>query len=124
MGYILVTNNEKFFAREQDAIRIEGNAMQVLRAARDMVHKGHRLMSSPNAASIRMMMSPVKSIILSDEASAMDEVSLLEIEKAIEKHQMVTSNRGEDEKNLLDYSILDYELTLSALEEAKKILWR
>ena len=124
MSYIIITNNERFCKREYDVIRIESSAMEVLLAARDMVHKGHILISSPNPASIRMMMSPIKSIIISSKSREMDENSLLEIEKAMERHQMVTANRGEDSANSLDYSTIDFELTLSALEEAKKILWR
>ena len=124
MDCMFVTNNELFRESEATTVRVEGSAYDVLLRARDYVHQGHRLLSSPIGASIRMILSPVKTVLLSLDKGSLDEYSLQQIEAAIEKHALITENRGEDLSNESDYRIMDRELTLSAIAEVEKNMWR
>ena len=118
MEYILVTNNNLLKEKENKKMFINGTALDVLLASRNLIHKGHRLISSPIGASIRMIMSPVRTIVLESKPSSIDEYSLKTIEAAIEKHTLITANRGEDNLNADDYKIIDLELLSNALKEA------
>lgn len=124
MDCMFITNNELFRGSEGSTVMVEGSAYDVLVRTRDYVHRGHRLLNSPIGASIRMILSPVKTVILSSEKGSLDEYSLQQIEAAMEKHALITENRGEDRVNESDYRILDRELTMSALAEAEKNMWR
>lgn len=124
MGYILITNNDRMNDFEGEKIFVNGSAWDVLVQTRDYIHKGHRLISSPIGASIRMLLSPIKSIIISSDVEPQDEYSLQQIETALEKFRMITNNRGEDIKNSSDYKEVDRELILAAIDEARKNLWR
>lgn len=124
MDCIFITNNERIKKEGAEVVRVEGTAYDVLIRTRDYVHHGHRLLNSPIGASIRMMMSPVKTVLLSSSKDSVDEYSLQQIEAAMEKHVRITENRGEDRSNESDYQIMDLELTRSALAEAEKNMWR
>ena len=73
MGYILITNNDLMNDFEGEKIFVNGSAWDVLVQTRDYIHKGHRLISSPIGASIRMLLSPIKSIIISSDVEPQDE---------------------------------------------------
>lgn len=121
MGYLLITNNRLMEEVSMQQVFVNGSALDVLIKTRDYIHLGHSLISSPIGASIRMLLSPVKSIIISSDVQSPNEYSLLQIEAAIEKYQMITDNRGEDTKNSSDYEQVDRELTMAAIDEARKI---
>ena len=66
---MILTNNLKL--REHPAtVWVDGDQSDVLITARNLIHKGHRLLTSPLAASGRMHFSPVRSIVLTDETTA------------------------------------------------------
>lgn len=113
-----MTNNELFEDASDEMSFVDGCALDVLHRTRDYVHRGHSLISSPVGASIRMLMSPIRSVIISKSSGELDEYSLSQIETAIEKYHMITENRGEDFKNADDYRIIDKELTMAAIAEA------
>ncbi|MDO4712027.1 MAG: GrdX family protein [Peptostreptococcaceae bacterium] len=119
MGYILITNNSLLKDLELDTIFVEGSVEEVLIQTRDHVHKGHDLISSPIGASIRMMLSPIRSVIISSSISRSNEQSVLQLETAMEKQRMIMANRGIDIKNVEDYMRVDRELILAAISEAK-----
>lgn len=119
MGYILITNNSLLRDLEIDTIFVEGSVEEVLIRTRDHVHKGHDLISSPIGASIRMMLSPIRSVIISSSISRSNEQSVLQLETAMEKQRMIMANRGIDIKNVEDYMRVDRELILAAISEAK-----
>lgn len=124
MDYMLITNNELFRDKDIEQVIVRGSAFDVLLETRDHIHRGYKLLSSPISASIRMIMSPVRTVVLCSSPGALDEYSLSQIEAAIEKHGLITENRGEDISNLSDYAILDHELTMSAISEVEKNFWR
>ena len=71
-------------------------------------------------ASIRMVFSSVRSIVIEDE-NCFDENSVLIIEESIDKYNLTMKNRNVDFKNVKDYEIVDLTLVESALEEYKML---
>ncbi|MGL5439545.1 MAG: GrdX family protein [Filifactoraceae bacterium] len=118
---MLITNNPHLTDLDIPKVFVDGESLNVLLKTRDYVHKGHTLINSPLGASIRMIMSPIKTIIVSDTSSSIHQQSLMDIEAALEKHQLINLSRGEDLLNYRDYSSIDKELLLSALNEANII---
>ena len=118
MGIKIVSNNNLIKEKYEDIKFVEGNYMDVLLYVRDILHKGACLISHPLPASIRMVFSPVRSILLDDEC-CIDENSLNLIEDSIEKYKMTMKNRNIDFKNLSDYELVDLMLVETALEEYK-----
>jgi len=85
---ILLTNNPR-----ADEIRINGNQViidfreialvEVITSARDMIHRGHKLLSAPLSGSVKPNETPFKSILLSSETAALDMQGLAVIESAL-----------------------------------------
>lgn len=125
MKFIVVTNNnsliesEKDFSEVIDYVFVDGNFLDVLVKVRDLVHMGHKLISHPLGASIRIMFSPVRSILLSDEKYEPDILSMEVIESSTEKYKATMQNRNIDFRNKKDYEFIDIELLKSAINESK-----
>lgn len=117
MDYIIVSNNKKILDEFENAIGVQGQFIEVLYRVRDMVHSGYRLVSHPLGASIRIMYSPVRSILIEKISGEVDESSLDIIETSIEKYKTTMGKRNPDTKNLDDYILIDYDLCLSAIKE-------
>lgn len=118
---MILTNNLKLRDHPETAW-VNGEQSDVLLAARDLIHKGHRLLTSPLAASGRMHFSPVRSIVLSDEASPTnDTASVLAIENGINQHKTTISVHAVDHRNISGYEIIDYELLIQALNEINEL---
>ena len=71
-------------------------------------------------ASIRMVFSSIRSIVIDDEKT-FDEDSILIIEEAIDKYNLTMKNRNIDFKNVKDYEVVDLMLVESAIEEYKAL---
>ncbi|MDO5718719.1 MAG: GrdX family protein [Tissierellia bacterium] len=95
--YILLTNNQKVFENFNKDIEIqfdkEYDYMDVLVAARKLIHSGYVLETHPLSGSIKPNETPFKSIILSKGNSTTDTQSLLIIEDAIATYLKFKSNR-------------------------------
>lgn len=91
--------------------------MQVLYWARDLVHKGHVLLSHPLCGSLKPNETPYKSILLSLKAGeTLDNFSLSTIEYAIQKaEKFPIKERRLSEKTLKDFRFIDKCLIESAL---------
>lgn len=114
---VVVTNNKKLSCQDFDIVNVEGNFLDVLYKTRDLIHLGHKLISHPLGASIRIMYSPVRSILISNHIDSIDEESLEIIESSIEKYKISMGERTIDSKNINDYELIDYELLKSAIRE-------
>ena len=64
---MIVTNNQRVAENYQNAIYIDGDMHELYQKVRDFVYDGHKLHTHPLSASIGMLHSPVKSVILSDD---------------------------------------------------------
>lgn len=85
----------------------------ILIIARDMVHKGHKLLTHPLAGSIKPNETPVKTIILTAEQAALDLESLSLIEAAIMTFEKFTKRFKEDDLDdfeKIDFETIDFEL--------------
>ena len=122
---ILITNNPKvqndpnIYCEKE----IAGSYKDVLIAARDKIHKGHKLLTHPLSGSVKPNETPYKSILVSKEISKMDWESLQIIEDSISTYNKFMKNPiqygyNNQEKLLADFSEVDYGLIAAALVSA------
>ena len=120
MSLKIVSNNSLVKEKFDCVEFVEGSYIDVLTTTRELIHKGCSLISHPLPASIRMVFSSIRSIVIEDENS-FDENSVLIIEEAIDKYNLTMKNRNIDFKNVKDYEFVDLMLVESALEEYKAL---
>lgn len=108
-------------ARYPQAVFIEGNFRDVLLQARDFIHLGYKLESHPLGASIGMMHSPVRSILISEQIQDYDELSQNIISQSIEKYDITMGTRNSKDDKRSDYETLDLELLIAAIDELERL---
>ena len=121
---IIITNNPdvKEAFGDRDIRFVDGGYREVLVSARDLVHKGHRLLTHPLMGSLKPNETPYRTVVMSKEAAALDPDSLQLIEQAIETFDRfaatVRRDRGDNtpEPLLADFRLIDLSLVNSALE--------
>ncbi len=113
--YKIITNNTLVKTKFENAIYVDGDFRDVLITTRDFIHTGSSLVQHPLPASIRMLYSPIRSIIIKEDSGS--EHSVLTIETAIEKYDKTMGIRKPDYKNTTDYIDMDYSMLQSALAE-------
>ncbi len=119
--YIVITNNSIFKDRE-DTIYIDGDFIDVLKSVRDHMHKGYLAVSHPLPASIRMILSPVRSVIMVDSYTDQNlyNKTLEIVENSIISYTNTMGIRKPDYKNIEDYKIIDKNLLYSSFDELHK----
>ncbi len=117
MDYLIVSNNLRVKDNYMDVLFIDGGFEDVLIKVRDFVHSGYELVSHPLGASIRMLYSPYRSILISDKKENLNPIYLETIENSIENYRKHMQLRKPDITNSNDYSIIDSELLESAIKE-------
>ncbi|MEG0132560.1 MAG: GrdX family protein [Clostridium sp.] len=122
MGYQIVTNNPKVKGTYSDVVFVEGSFEDVLVKSRDFVHLGHKLINHPLGASLRMLFSPYRSIIIGDMRENTEDIHLEIIENSIENYRKHMAVRLPDIKNSEDYELIDSELLKSSLDEHERNL--
>jgi len=115
--FLIITNNSKIEKEFSNIILVDGDFKDVLKKTRDMVHIGYKMISYPLAASIRMMYSPTRSILISANPQEVDEISMEIIDDSIQKYDITMGQRNVDVRNRKDYEIIDYDLIISAIKE-------
>lgn len=116
---MIVTNNQRVVATYENAIYIDGDMHELYKKVRDFVYDGYKLHTHPLSASIGMLHSPVKSVILSD-TKPFDQNSMRIISESIQKYNLLIGNRQPNITRQSDYEFLDLELTNTALGELKR----
>ena len=116
---MIITNNQRVAENHQDAIYINGDMNELYKKVRDFVYIGHKLHTHPLSASIGMLHSPVKSVILSNDKH-FDQSSMKIISESIEKYNTLIGKRQPKIARQSDYELLDLELTNTALGELKR----
>ena len=111
----IVTNNDRVADKYKDMMNVEmvDSYEEVLIKARDMVYDRHRLLTHPQAGSLKPNQTPYRSIIVypSDNSSNMDDVMM--IEKAIEtfnKFKEIKETPKYEEKIANDYKTIDLSM--------------
>lgn len=120
MSYLIVTNNVAVKKDFNNVLFIEGTFEDVLVKVRDLVHQGVELISHPIGASIRMLFSPYRSIIVGEKNIEINSYHVETIESSIINYRNVNEGRKKDIRNSDDYALIDVELlkaTLKAYEE-------
>ncbi len=110
--YKILTNNKLVEETYKNTEFIDGDFIDVLLKTRDYVHLGASIVQHPLPASIRMMYSPVRSIIIKTNSPSED--SILLIESAIEKYNVTMGERKPDYNNKEDYMQIDLTLLNTA----------
>lgn len=121
MDYQIITNNPVVKASYSNITYIDGSYEDVLVKVRDLVHSGYELINHPLGASIRMLFSPYRSIIIGNKSQNINMMHVETIENSIENYRKHMEVRKPDIKNSEDYAIVDSELLQSSLEEYKRI---
>ncbi len=120
---LLITNNPFLSENISCSLPIEGTTLDVLRAARDHVHAGWILLSSPLYGNLRPHQHPYRSILAErtdDTACSVDISSLELIESALfiytSRSSRILSAEDMSEDVRQDFAYLDSELMKETLE--------
>jgi|GEM_PF-5446107 len=114
---LLVSNNPLLrdkYVDKMPFVFIAGAAVDVLRTARDMAHRGRRVVSDPAASRLGHRPNPYCTVFLTGEAGAPDLFSLTCLEHALfreEKHPAADY----DAATLRDFQLVELALAESAL---------
>jgi len=114
---VIITNNPVVAESYDNVLFLEGSVEEILIKVRDLVHEGYDLISHPLPASLRMMFSPVRSVIIGKKLKKMDSFCAEIIENSIIKYKNHMDFRKTDIVNGDDYKTLDQLLLQSALHE-------
>ncbi len=118
MQMVMVSNNTAISAGASvEILRVEGDSMDVMNRVRDLVHTGYKILSHPLGASIKMLHSPVTSVLLEKGDGPIDPSSLSLIESDILKLGTVMGERPFDHRNREAYELIDRNRMQSALNE-------
>src|SRR5699024_3104125 len=103
----IVTNNPTVKSNYQEVIFVDGRFLDLLFHVRDLVHKGYELISHPLGASIRIMYSPYRSIIVGNKLDEINIGHIEIIENSIENYKKTMEGRKPDMVNSEDYALID-----------------
>ena len=117
MNYLIVSNNPLAKENIKDMFFVNGSYEDVLIKVRDLVYEGVELVSHPLTASMRMLYSPYRSIILGNKNNKVDPFHMETIENSIIDYRKNLKNRKVDWKNKDDYAFVDYELLKSTFRD-------
>jgi hypothetical protein len=119
---IVVTNNplsDKELKTKYEVLFIDGTVMDVFMRVRDLIHKGHKLLTHPLMSSIKPNETPFRTIILTKEShNIIDMQSLGYIEEGIHTTEKFLKNYGIpdwDESTISDFELIDFDLISHAL---------
>lgn len=123
LANIILTNNPKV-VKEINSVRIKTlyykdySFMDILYNARDLIHKGHKLLTHPIVSGIKPNETPYKTIVLSDKEDTIDLESLELIENSINlsKNFLDKARRHLTPSIREDFELIDYKLIKEAIE--------
>lgn len=122
MNNLIITNNPAVAKIKDIVLFVDGSAEETLIKVRDLVHEGYELISHPLAASLRMMFSPFRSVILGKKSDKVDTFSAEIIEESIIKFKRHMESRKIDTDNNDDYKMIDLILLEAAIHE-QPVTW-
>jgi len=116
---ILVTNNPLVQAQFQRDIKveyIETNLLGVLTKVRDLIHKGHRLLTHPLSGSVKPNETLYKTVLLTEAKEGTDTQSVTIIEECIITAQKFPT-RHIPKQYKHDMQVVDLSLIRTVLEK-------
>lgn len=117
MKHIIITNNPLVTQKYEDVLWMDDSVEKVLIKIRDLVYIGYELVSHPLPASLRMLFSPYRSVIIGQRNKKINFEHVQIIENSIMKYKSHMDVRKTDEVNRDDYKKLDLLLLESTVEE-------
>lgn len=120
MKYIVLSNNPQVREKVKNLKFVNGNMRDVLIEARDLVQGGAELITHPLGASLRMLFSSYRSIVMEEKEAQINYDHLATIENSIIKYDQHLGVRKEDINNSEDYALIDFKLLESAFNEMSK----
>lgn len=118
----VITNNplsQENFNGKYEVEFISGNVKDVYLKVRDYIHIGHRLLTHPLMSSVKPNEIPYRTVIITKQkGNTMDMDSLMIIESSIETLEKFLRDfqiPNWDEKILVDFRLIDYDLIYHAL---------
>lgn len=113
---ILVTNNDRAAEKWRDDISdiyLLDEYRDVLEKTRDLIHRGHKLLTHPQASSLKPNQTPYRTLLLYSEISGnnMDDIQLIEdaIETFRKWNEIKTAPKYSD-KIAYDYKTIDLSM--------------
>lgn len=123
MKNIIVTNNPDVKDKFEDRFEIvflEGKPyIDVFYYTRDLIHKGHELLTHPLSGSIKPNETPYKSIIVSSKTGDLDNTGLTIIEESIVTGLKFIDNKKTPnwtERVLDDFRVIDLSLMENVID--------
>lgn len=101
----------------EDLYYVEGSYEDVLVKVRDLVYEGVELISHPLGASMRMLYSPYRSIVVGQNKKTIDPFHMEIIENSIMNYKKNLEARKIDWVHADDYALIDNELLKSTLKD-------
>ncbi|NLX03048.1 MAG: hypothetical protein GXY40_11050 [Syntrophomonadaceae bacterium] len=117
MKHLIITNNPLVAEKYENVLWTDGSVEKTLIIVRDFIHQGYELVSHPLAASLRMLFSPYRSIIIDKKKEKLNFEHAQIIEDSIIKYKKHMDLRKTDEKTRDDYKKIDLLLLEAALSE-------
>ena len=96
---------------------VDGDVESLLIKVRDMVHEGYPLLSHPLPASIRMIYSPYRSVMLGAISGKLEPWHVKTIEDSLTKYRRSTGHRALDSASEAEYKWMDMQLLTTAMNE-------
>ena len=121
MGKIIISNNPAVKEKYPESLLIKGMPEDVLIQVRDLVYQGYELVSHPLSASLRMMFSPFRTVIVGRKEARVDDLCAEVIEESISMYRKHMLHRDIDQVHRGDYQVIDLMLLDSALSEPTEI---
>jgi len=117
--------NNKFGEHYQVYLQ-EGDYMQVLKFARDYIHKGHTLLTHPLAGSVKPNETPYKSLMITTDKNRLNfesvkiiEESIYTCEKFATNTKFVTTVKKGQQEVFTDFQYIDCSLIKNAIVAAE-----
>ncbi len=113
---ILVTNNDRAAEKWKNSVGkviLLDTYGEVLKKARDLIHTKHKLLTHPQASSLKPNQTPYRTILLYGGSGAADGEDVCLIEKAVETYEKWNSIKKVpeyDEKIAYDYKTIDLSM--------------
>lgn len=112
MEIMILSNNPDVWRSFPDSLHVEGDPSDVLRKARDHIHKGWELFSHPFHGNMRLLRNPYRSLILKYEEGVANADSIICIEKSLFRLDSVIFDTSEGSRS--DYRYIDLDLLQSS----------
>lgn len=124
MDYIIITNNPLVYQKyiKCDVVWLE-NYKEVLITTRDYIHQGAKLLTHPQAGSIKPYETPYRTVLVSKIQGTLDLESLHYIESALERFISLSESmgiKGYDHNCLEDFQVIDESLIAGAVASLTK----